>query len=134
MPVANPKKNKPQKLSAITNRLDSLVSKIVRLRDPHCVTCGSLSNAQCGHYISRVFVNVRWNLQNCHRQCAACNVSHEQDSVPYTLVMQGKYGPEILLELSQLAHSPTKINRPARLLLEIGLKEMLKKLEDTNGQ
>lgn len=79
-------------------------------------------------------MNVRWNLQNCHRQCAACNVSHEQDSVPYTMVMQSRYGPDILLELSRMAHSPTKINRPARLFLEVGLKEILNELEEKNGQ
>ena len=103
MPKAVPKKKKAESLSTITNRLDRLVSKIVRLRDPVCITCGSTETAQCGHYISRVFIATRFDLSNCFRQCSACNMRHELDPVPYTLFIQREFGPEYPATLSALA-------------------------------
>lgn len=129
-PKKKPKIIKQEKLSTITNRLDKLVSQIVRLRDGKCVTCDSTINQQCGHYISRVFVNVRWDLRNCNCQCSACNVSHEQDPVPYTQWIQNIYGWDVWHELSKKAHDPHKVTRQERLLIEVGLRELLKELEE----
>ena len=123
---AVPKKKAPEKLSTITNRLDRLVSLIVRQRDKACVTCGSLENPQCGHYVSRVFINTRFDLTNCHQQCSRCNVMHELDSVPYTRFIAGKYGDEYPLVLSEMAHRTKALKRQDRLELEYRLKEMLK--------
>jgi 5-methylcytosine-specific restriction endonuclease McrA len=123
---AVPKRPKAEKLSTITNRLDRLVSLIVRQRDPACVTCGSLDNPQAGHYISRVFINVRWDMTNVHRQCSRCNVMHELDSVPYTRFIANKYGDEYPLVLSEMAHRTKVLKRQERLELEHRLKEMLK--------
>lgn len=129
-PKKTKKKVKQEKLSTITNRLDKLTSQIVRLRDGRCVTCGSKENQQCGHFISRVFVNIRWDLRNCNCQCSACNRTHELDTVPYALWMQVTYGESILEELSKKAHSDHKVNRIERLAIEAELKEILTQLEE----
>ena len=128
-PVAVPKKKKLPSLPAITRRLDSLVSKIVRLRDPACVVCGSTADAQCGHFVGRMFINTRWDLTNCHRQCAGCNMAHESDPVPYTLFIQRRYGAEYPATLSALAHQSKVLKRAERLALESELAEELKRLE-----
>lgn len=129
---ANPKKKKAESLSTITNRLDKLVSKIVRLRDHACVTCDSQDSAQCGHFVGRMFIATRWDLTNCHRQCAGCNMLHESDPVPYTLFIQETYGSEYPATLSALAHQTKVLKRAERLKLEIELKEELRKLEALN--
>lgn len=129
---ANPKKKKVESLSAITNRLDKIMSRIVRLRDPACVTCGSFDNAQCGHYISRMFIATRWDITNCHRQCSRCNVMHEIDPVPYTLFIQREFGDEYPATLSALAHQTKVLKRAERLALEVELKEELRRLEALN--
>ena len=129
---AVPKKKKQVPLSTITNRLDRLVSAIVRVRDPYCVTCGSFADAQCGHFISRVFINTRWDLTNCHRQCSACNVMHEIDPVPYTRFIAGKYGSEYPQTLSALAHKTKVLTRVERLELEVELRSELMRL--TGGE
>lgn len=133
MPVAQPKPKQHKKLSTITNRLDTLVSKIVRLRDAQCITCGSVEEGECGHYFHRALINTRWDLQNCHRQCTCCNSYHEENTEPYTRFMIQKYGPEVIIELSQIAHSPKKINRVDRLILEVEFKKLLSELEASYG-
>lgn len=130
---ANPKKKKAESLSTITNRLDKLVSKIVRMRDKACVVCGSTQNPQCGHYVSRMFIATRWDLSNTHQQCAGCNMTHEVDPVPYTLFIQETYGSEYPATLSALAHQTKVLKRAERLELEIELKEELRKLEAVDG-
>ena len=130
--VEIPKKKKPVKLTTITNRLDRLVSLIVRARDRSCVICGSRENLQCGHFVSRVFTNTRWNLENCNCQCASCNVKHELDAVPYLLFIELKYGKGTAEKLSRMAHETKKINRLERLELETHLKNVLSDLSGGN--
>ena len=124
-----PKKKAPEKLSAITNRLDRLVSSIVRTRDGRCVTCGTTESPQCGHFVGRMFINTRWDLTNCHQQCAGCNMLHESDPVPYGLFIDARYGRGYPEELSRRAHMTKVLTRGERLLLEVELKAELKKLE-----
>lgn len=129
----SPKPKKQVPLSTITNRLDKLVSKIVCLRDSACVTCNSTENPQCGHFVGRIFINTRWDLTNCHRQCSGCNFMHENDSMPYTLFIARKYGPDYPAELSVKAHKTKVLTRSERLELEILLKQELAKLEASHG-
>jgi hypothetical protein len=124
-PVPKKPKKKAEKLSTITNRLDALTSRIVRLRDRRCVVCGSTENLQCGHYLSRVFVNVRWDLRNCNCQCARCNMAHEYNVWPYTTWMLQEYGAGVLTMLSAMAQSSKKMTRSERLEIETLLKAEL---------
>jgi hypothetical protein len=101
---AVPKKKKAPSKTSITNKLDAVVSKIVRLRDKWCVCCGSTQDPQCGHYIGRRFKATRFDLTNCHRQCAGCNMRHNENHFPYTHFIQRTYGekyPETLYALSR---------------------------------
>jgi hypothetical protein len=130
MPIAVPKKKAPEKLSTITNRLDRLTSILVRKRDKRCCTCGSTENLQCGHFISRVFVNTRWDLRNCNAQCASCNVMHELNPVPYYEFMLAYYGKIVIVDLNQEAHSGKKLNRGERAAIEALLKQSLERMNE----
>lgn len=84
------KKRSPHKV--LTDRLDELVSLIVRKRDMCCVLCSSTARLQCGHLITRSKQSVRWDLTNCNAQCASCNLSHEYNPHPYTAWWITRYG------------------------------------------
>ena len=66
---------------------DDLISEIVRLRDKRCMICpiGQQRSPllQCGHYISRKFYSVRFDLDNCNAQCQYCNSYHRFNTFPY---------------------------------------------------
>lgn len=128
---SNPKKKKVESLSTITNRLDKLVSKIVRLRDQYCVTCGSTQDAQCGHFIPRDMYPTRWDLTNCHRQCSSCNLYQKGNMVVYHAFIRREYGEKYPETLDALSRGPAP-KRFERLALEVELKEELRKLEALN--
>ena len=125
---AVPKKKKQQSLAAITKRLDIVVSKIVRIRDKRCVTCGSTDSPQAGHFESRGHYGTRWDLSNVHQQCASCNLYLKRNMVEYYKFIQKTYGEKYPDTLHELAREPAP-NRGERLLLLDGLNARLKELE-----
>lgn len=76
----------------IHHKLDNLCSKIVRAREPYCITCGTRDGLTCSHYIGRGKFSIRWDLRNCHTQCFICNQRHDVDKRPYYLAMIDIYG------------------------------------------
>ena len=60
------------KRSTIRNKLDKLVSQIVRDRGA-CQNCGSKNNLQAAHIFSRTYNNTRWDLDNLICLCASCH-------------------------------------------------------------
>lgn len=93
---------KPKKISRknLIKRLDDIVSKIVRLRDKKCVTCGSTQQLGCGHVFSRSHYATRWDLENCHAQCWKCNYNARwHDTVFYPEWYRDKVGDEKFKEL-----------------------------------
>lgn len=64
--------------------LDRVVSRYVRLaamdkeHKCQCFTCSTRkawTAMQCGHYIARAHLSVRWDLTNLRVQCPTCNVT-----------------------------------------------------------
>ena len=78
-----PKKSRtPPSLSTLRDRLDTVFSKYIRLRDAmpsgtfRCISCGkikTLDQADAGHYFSRVHMNTRFDEDNVHDECRYCN-------------------------------------------------------------
>ena len=85
--------------------LDSVVSKIVRKRDGHCLTCGTEDDLTCSHFYKRRFHSTRWSLANCHAQCSSCNNRHNVDPFPYLYALQEKIGKDAVLELLKVRDS-----------------------------
>lgn len=67
--------------------LDRVFSIWIRKRDRNCITCGSIKQLQCGHFVSRRFFATRWDEKNCAAQCVSCNVFNQG--------VQHKFGQEI---------------------------------------
>lgn len=110
-----PEKKKRSPRQDMTEKLDALVSKIVRARDEFCVTCGDHLNLTCSHWIPRRFIGTRFDLRNCNTQCLRCNLNHTEkfhkDGTPlgeeYGKYMRNYYSPQAMVELLRM--KPKKV-------------------------
>ena len=72
---------KVKKKPDLVAKLDKAFSRYVRLRDSSggyfkCISCGRIKpqeQADCGHYHSRRHMATRWDEDNAHAECRACN-------------------------------------------------------------
>lgn len=80
-----------------------------------CVTCSDRKEwklQQNGHYMSRGHYPTRWDITNCHVQCAACNLFKKGNYTSYAIYMINRYGTDHLLYLDKKAKSGEKIPTP----------------------
>ena len=65
-------------------KLDRVFSLYIRLRDTkefnfkgcRCISCGEPTTydmLDCGHFVSRNAMAIRWEEDNCHAECRKCN-------------------------------------------------------------
>ena len=92
-------KKKLRTISQLKKIADSVFSKWIRFRDNACVTCGSQSQLQNGHYISRAINILRYDERNCNAQCVVCNVFKNGNMAEYSAFMRRKHGPDIIEQL-----------------------------------
>jgi len=95
MPKRKYKKKTPRQ--KIIDKLDEIVSKIIRLKEPVCVICSSNKNNGAGHVFSRGSFSTRWDITedgNVHNQCWGCNFRHVRDQYPYFNWYVKKFGQE----------------------------------------
>lgn len=93
-------KNKSE-LRTWVNKLDKAVSLYVRLRDSkefhhryfRCISCGRVlpvTDADCGHYVGRAHMSLRFDPRNVNAECKACNRFRSDHLIGYrnSLVMR----------------------------------------------
>ena len=88
MPNFKPKKAKKKRTvnekKTWINKLDTVFSLYIRLRDSkhygyrnfRCISCGepkSVDQMDCGHFVSRNCMALRWDERNAHGECQKCN-------------------------------------------------------------
>lgn len=110
----------------LVKKLDELTSRITRLREKSCVTCGSKVNLSNSHIFSRGRMSVRWDISpsgNCHTQCITCNGYYSSTSMhPYLRWYLKEFGMTKFDELERTAKSVVKIS-------ESDLANMVKQYE-----
>ena len=89
------------------------VNEFVRLRDKDlpCISCGRHHQGQyhAGHYRTvAAFPELRFELQNIHKQCAPCNNHKSGDIVNYRINLVAKIGAERVAWLEG-PHQPLKL-------------------------
>lgn len=106
-------KTKTKTKSWYVKKLDEVFSKFIRLSYSNdfervqCYTCGKIDhwkNMQCGHYISRQYMSLRWDEDNCRVQCAGCNVFKHGNYTEYAyrlLKEIGRKGIDSLMNKKQ---------------------------------
>jgi len=85
----------------------------IRLRDNDCpcISCGRHHAGQyhAGHYRTvGAHPELRFNEQNCHKQCAPCNNHKSGNIVEYRINLLARCGADILDELEG-PHEPLKL-------------------------
>lgn len=81
LPLLDKARLKVKKKPDLVAKLDKAFSRYVRLRDSSggyfkCISCGQIKpyeQADCGHYHSRRHMSTRWDEDNAHAECRACN-------------------------------------------------------------
>ena len=116
-----PKRRKTTERKRLIKRLDDVTREIVLRRGSSCVTCGSSTRLQCGHLITRARYGTRWDLMNCHIQCAGCNLRHEYQPEIYTRWFLNTYGEQEYQNLCNRAESRGKftIDELETILMEL---------------
>lgn len=124
-------------LDNIIHKLDRAFSKYIRLKYADkegivkCFTCSykaHFSLLQCGHYISRAHMFLRWDERNTRPQCNDCNcVKHGNIGVfRANLNAENEGIADILLEESRIAH---KWGKPELHAMYNDLSKRLKLLQ-----
>lgn len=109
----------------LIDKLDKIVSLIVRLRDKKCVTpsvkCTKV--LQCSHLIKRGKLPTRFDLDNCNTQCSYHNYLHNNYPEIYTEWWLNKYGQE---KYNHLIAQSQKIWKPSITELQELLEHLTK--------
>lgn len=105
-------------------KAQEVFNKFIRMRDEneHCISCGHSGDRQfhAGHYRpSGRNEELRFNEDNCHKQCERCNRQLSGNLTPYRIALINKIG----LEKVELLES---CNNVKKFTIE-ELKEIIKK-------
>ena len=126
---------KAKSYSTLKNKLDKVFSEYVRRRlcGPGgmvaCVSCGRVKRwqeQQAGHFVTRVRLATRWDIENTNPQCSACNVLLRGNAVGYARWLENRYGPSIFASLDERSRRSVKFTRSD---LQAMIDEYLEKLK-----
>lgn len=124
----------------IMRNADDAFSLYVRTRDAQqydgrafrCVSCGRvlpIEQADCGHYVNRQHMSLRFSELNCHAQCRKCNRFMEGNIQDYRKGLIGKIGEQKVLLLESTKHVTSKITNFELELLAKHYKDEIKKFQ-----
>ena len=112
-----PKKKSSPSLSTLIDRLDTVFSRYIRLRDVmpsgyfRCISCGKIKpieQADCGHFHSRTHMSTRFDEDNCHAECRYCNRLSADHIIGYRENLIKKIGEQRFKLLDIKAHETKK--------------------------
>lgn len=115
------KKAVPRKpsLSSLVRKLDGVFSEYIRLRDSRpfrykafrCISCGEVKpyeQMDCGHFIGRTHMATRFDEENCHGECRACNRFDSSHMIYYQRNLEKLIGKSRVDMLIVRGHSTKK--------------------------
>jgi hypothetical protein len=111
-------------------KVDAAFSEYIRLRDCDekgnviCITCSDKhhwKDIDCGHYMRRGNMSIRWDIKNSHGQCRLCNSTIDGREEDHGRAIDLRYGAGTAEALQKLSRQDTKF-------LEHELKGMLDEL------
>lgn len=123
---------------SLKDKLDRVFSLYIRLRDSkefdfkyfRCVSCGRVlpfEQADCGHYISRTNMALRFSEDNCSAQCRHCNRFKDGNILDYRQGLIRKIGEQRVMLLEARKHESKKLsNWELETLIEHYEKEIKK--------
>ena len=123
-------------------KADKYFSLFIRLRDcmPYqgkagrCISCGKLipfEDGDCGHYINRQHMSLRYSELNCNFQCRHCNRFDEGNIQGYRKGLIQKIG---LTKVEMLEAMKYTTNKLSAFELEAIAKDYKQKAEELKKQ
>lgn len=113
-------KKRAASYASLKRRLDKVFSEYTRRRladrdgMTRCISCGVSAhwkNLHAGHFVSRVRLATRWDIENVHAQCPRDNIFLNGNAVGYARGLENRYGPSIFATLDERSRRPTKFTR-----------------------
>ena len=113
-------KTKPVRLPSyakLRKKLDRVFGAWIRRRDTlanglgYCISCRQFAPLQCGHFIKRQHLALRWDERNAHGQCLRCNHFLGGNEAEYYHALLKRYGQFTMNELMRRKHDNVKYTR-----------------------
>ena len=116
-PKTAPKRHaKVKTLAKYKKELDAVFSRYIRQRDEgQCFTCPHKDDPkkmQCGHFVPRQYLAVRYDEKNCNCQCYSCNMLYGGQGATYAIRLAQKYGQETVEWLESQRWVTVKLDIP----------------------
>jgi hypothetical protein len=117
-------------------KLDKVFSEYIRLRDSdengycRCISCGKIAHwkdMDCGHFINRKHMSLRFNEVNCNAQCRADNRFDEGNLEGYRRGLTIKHSPDIIDRLYAMKNVQMKFSQ---IEIDLLTKEYAKKVTE----
>ena len=137
-----PKKKSSPSLSTLVDRLDTVFSRYIRLRDAmpsgmfRCISCGKIKpieQADCGHFHSRTHMSTRFDEDNCHAECRYCNRFSADHIIGYRENLIKKIGEQRFMLLDIKAHETKKWSHFELEQLDKYYRALVQKLQKEKG-
>ena len=138
----SPKKKSSPSLSTLVDRLDTVFSRYIRLRDAmptgmfRCISCGKIKpieQADCGHFHSRTHMSTRFDEDNCHAECRYCNRFSADHIIGYRENLIKKIGEQRFMLLDIKAHETKKWSHFELEQLAKYYRALVQKLQKEKG-
>lgn len=102
-------------------KADQAFSLYIRTRDAQpyegrafrCISCGRvlpIEQADCGHYVNRQHMSLRFSELNCNAQCSHCNRFDEGNMSGYRRGLINKIGLQKVELLESMKHQVNKLS------------------------
>lgn len=102
-------------------KADQAFSLYIRTRDAQpyegrafrCISCGRvlpIEQADCGHYVNRQHMSLRYSELNCNAQCSHCNRFDEGNMQGYRRGLIDKIGLQKVELLESMKHQVNKLS------------------------
>jgi hypothetical protein len=119
-------------------KADDVFSLFIRTRDSQayegkafrCISCGrvlSIDQADCGHYVNRSHMSLRFSEANCSAQCRFCNRFQEGNMQDYRKGLIQKIGEQKVVLLEAQKNITNKISNFELEILAKHYREETKK-------
>ena len=126
--------------STLMRKADDAFSLFIRTRDSQvyegrafkCISCQrvlSIDQADCGHYVNRGHMSLRFSESNCHSQCRFCNRFQEGNIQDYRKGLIQKIGLQKVELLEAAKNVTNKISNFELEILAKHYKEETKKFK-----
>lgn len=107
--------------SKAMRKADEAFSLFIRTRDAQpyegvafrCISCGRIlpiEQADCGHYVNRQHMSLRYSEMNCNAQCRQCNRFQEGNIQDYRRGLIHKIGEQKVDLLDAQKHATNKMS------------------------